>query len=165
MAYALGEKAKEIKTGKYLFAAGLLLPIGKVLMTCLFPKTGTGNTWPDFLAEVDRAGDRRFDYLRFLEPKKFPTTHAELSSLFVNFGGILRVIEKALYFYQDPEPLKKASPDLYNLATLLSLATRMASTQGGNFKFEPFQNRWMSYNRLTPEQVQAAAAAAQRGAK
>lgn len=158
MAYALGERTKEIKTGKYLFATGLLLPIGKALMICLYPKGKAAASWAEFLADADRAADRRFDYLRFLEPKKFPATHAELSSLFVNFGGVLSSLEKSLCFYQDPEVLNKVNPDDYDLAVLLSLATRMAATKSGGFKIEPFQDRWMKANQITAGALQAAAA-------
>jgi hypothetical protein len=162
MAYTLGERTREIKSGKYLFAAGLLLPIGKALMGCLFPK-GAVPVWNEFVAESEKIPERKYDFYRYVEHRRFPVTHAELGGLFVNFGLVLREVEKAIYFYQDPEPLRQTLPELYQLSVMLSLANRMAGAKGGDFPLESFQLAWLKKNKITEDSLKSTAADALKG--
>jgi hypothetical protein len=155
MAYVLGERTQEIKSGKYLFSAGILLPLGKAMMACLYPKSASPS-WSSFTADVEKAAEKRFDFLYFLERRKFPVSHAELGSLFVNFGAVLRVIEKAIYYYQEPDALQSIDPNLHQLSIMISLANRMALAKGAPFPLEPFHVRWMKTNRISEESLKNA---------
>ena len=147
-AYELGQRLRQFELGKHLFAAGLLLPVGKPVMACLFPKSAGDRSWSSFVHQCERAGDHVFDYYQFVEARRFPATHAELGSLLVNFGAILRKLEKSIQFHIDPERLRRADPELYQLASLLSVSVRM--TRSGDKKpvLDPFQERWLQANRI-----------------
>ena len=162
VAYEIGQGLQELRLGKHLFPAGLLLPIGKVIMACAFPARGAGTTWPKFLAEGEQAGDRKIDYLQFMENRRFPITHSELSSLVVNFGALLRDIEKALYFYPEAYRLKRSDPDGYQLSVLLSVATRLVRAGKNLPVLDPFHREWMETHQLTDDKLGAALRAAQR---
>lgn len=129
-AYALGQHISEFELGKHLYAAGLLLPLGKAVMACLFPKSGGDKSWASFVRRCEGTGDHVFEYFQITESRRFPVTHAELSSLLVNFGALHRGLEKALCFYADPERLRRADSALYQLASLLSVAVRIARPGG-----------------------------------
>jgi hypothetical protein len=121
-AYQLGLKSKEIRLAKYVFSAGLLLPIGKVLMTCLFPKADGEKSWAKFVTDCDQAGEKKSDFYQFLEARRFPVTHLELSGLLVNFTGLLQEVEKSIYFASNPERLRRIDPGLYQIASILNKA-------------------------------------------
>jgi hypothetical protein len=163
MANELGQRVGKIQHGKSLFAAGLLLPIGKALMTSLFPASLDERSWAKFVKFCDQAGDRVFDYYLYSEHRRFPITHAELSSLVVNFGALHRSVEKAIYFYPYPERLKKVDADLYQLSSALSVAVRMARYKEQMPPFEAFQQRWMTSNGIDNAKLKAASAAALKG--
>jgi hypothetical protein len=149
-AYRLGLKMKEIKLAKYLFAAGLIFPIGTVVMSCLYPKTDGDKSWAKFVADCEQAGERKVDYYYYLEPKRFPITHYEAASLIVSFGGLLRGIEKAIYFSSDPERLKKIDVGLYQLASILS-AISAFELSGEKALSEPHFEKWMKANKITAD--------------
>jgi hypothetical protein len=151
-AYRLGLKMKEIKLAKYLFSSGLILPIGKVLMACLFPKSEGDQSWSKFVSDCDQAGDKKADFYHYLESKRFPVTHLEMSSLLMNFGELLRGIEKAIYFTREPERLLKVDVGLHQLASILSILT--AFEQGGEKALsEPRFEVWMKTNKITVETI------------
>jgi hypothetical protein len=162
MAYELGHRVGSVQHGKFIVAAGLLLPIGKPLMASLFPSSLGEGSWAKFAKSCE--GDACFDRLLFLEPALFPVTHRELGCLFVNFGGLLRAVEKAIQFYLEPYRLKGLEPHLYQLAALLSVAARMARATKSDQKLalEPFHDQWMKDNRIDASTLKAAMAAALR---
>jgi hypothetical protein len=147
-AYQLGQHLKDFEHGKFLFAAGLLLPIGNTLMASLYPKGGQPQSWSQFSRFCNQAGDSTYDCFRFLEKRKFAVTHSELSCWIASFGMVLSNLEKALFFYQDPERLKSIDYGLYQLAMALSLAVRMTRANGKKFPLEPFQTAWMTENKI-----------------
>jgi hypothetical protein len=151
-AYRLGLQMKEIKLAKYLFSAGLILPIGKVLMTCLFPKSEGDQSWSKFVADCDQVGEKRADFYRYLEAKRFPVTHLEMSSLLMNFGELLREIEKAIYFSREPERLLKVDVGLHQLASILSILTTFEQS-GEKALSAPRFEAWMTKNKITTEMI------------
>jgi hypothetical protein len=148
-AYLLGHKIKDIKLAKFLFSAGLLLPIGKVLMACLFPKSDGDKSWAKFIADCDAALFRKSDFYQFLEARRFSVTHQELSSLFINFAGLVRETEKALYFARNPDDLKRVDPNLYQLSSIISLLERIAMS--AEAQLEPHHQTWMKANKVSAE--------------
>jgi hypothetical protein len=162
VAYQIAQGLREFRLGKYLFPAGLLLPIGKALMACTFPAPLQNKSWSKFLADCDQAGVMKTDFLQFMERRRFPFTHAELSSLLVNFAAMLRNVEKALYFYPEAYRLKRTDPDLYQLSVLLSVSTRLVSAGTNKPVLEPFHLEWMNTQKLTEEKLKAAFSAALR---
>jgi hypothetical protein len=158
--YLLGLRMKEIRLAKYLFSAGLVMPLGKVLMSCLFPKADGDKSWVKFVADCEAALFKKSDYYQFLEARRFPVTHHELASLFINFGGLLRDAEKAVYFSLNPDRLKKISPDLYQLSSILSLVER--SQMGAEAQLEPHHLAWMKANKITAEVLKEVEAAAKK---
>jgi hypothetical protein len=151
---ALALKTKEIKLAKYLFSVGLLLPIGKVLMNALFPKSDGAQSWSKFVVDCEQSGERKADFYHYLEHRRFPVTHPELGSLFVNFGGILRRVEKAIYFSPDPEALSKVDLGVYQLASILSVVTTF-ELAGNKGLMEPRFEKWMNSNKITLETLQS----------
>jgi hypothetical protein len=145
--FNLGSQLSDIELGKYLYASGLLVHLGKVLMNLLFPKASEANSWANFVTEAEDSIHHRYDRYAFLEKKRFGITHAELSSLLVNFGGLLRPTEKALCFYQDPWVLDGQDHASFSLAVALSVAVRHGSTKGVNTPLEDWQERWIESHR------------------
>jgi hypothetical protein len=47
--FNLGSQLSDIELGKYLYASGLLVHLGKVLMNLLFPKASEANSWANFV--------------------------------------------------------------------------------------------------------------------
>lgn len=162
MAYELGQRVGKVQHGKFLFATGLLLPIGKALMASVFPSSLGERAWAKFAKSVDLAGELAFDQLRYTEHRTFPITHPELSSLVVNFGALLRVAEKSIFFYHEPYQLKKLDPDLFQLASLLSVSARMVRSKDRIPPFERFHEIWLRANGLDEVKLKAAATAALR---
>jgi hypothetical protein len=162
MAYELGQRVGKVQHGKFLFASGMLLPIGKALMASIFPTSLGDRAWGKFAKSIDQAGDLAFDLLRYTEHRTFPITHAELSSLIANFGALLRVAEKAIYYYHEPYQLKKLNPDLFQLSSVLAVAARMARTKNQIPPLERFHEVWMRANGLDAAKLKAAATAALR---
>jgi hypothetical protein len=160
MAYELGQRVGKVQHGRYLFAAGLLLPVGKALMGSLYPASLDAKSWAKFVKACDQAGERAPELLLFGERRRFAVTHAELSSLVANFGALLRPIEKAIYFYPEPYLLKRADADLYQLSSVLSVAARMARFKEQRPPLEAFHESWLKANGIDAGTLKLAASAA-----
>lgn len=124
-AYELGSRMKSFKSNHTLFAAGLVMGIGKILMTAMYPKELAAKSWPGFLTECEKLKTGRWLYMEVQETKRFEVTHSELSALAVSYCKMLAPIEKAVRYYENPYYLKKIAPDLYFLSALLSLANTL----------------------------------------
>ena len=98
--------------------------------------------------------------MKLLEPVWFGATHAELGSLLINFGALLRPIEKAICFYPYPERLKRIDRDLYQLSSVLSLSATLAQAGKKKPRLEPYQSRWLIANKIGDDTLQSALAAA-----
>ena len=122
VSYAIAGQVKEFKFNRFAFGAGLLLQLGKMLMAVSFPKEMADRSWAAFLTECDLYKTERKRAFEQLERRKFPISHNELAALFVSFFSLFRPIEKAIYYYKEPYFLKKASPDLYLMSVVLSIA-------------------------------------------
>jgi hypothetical protein len=151
---------EEIELGADLFAAGLLLPIGKALMACFYPKSTGDKSWPDLSKYCEKAGERAVDLMQLLEPKWFGATHAEMGALFVNFGALLDRLEKPIFFYTDPERLERTDHDLFQLSSVLSIASRLARTSDKKLRLESFHSAWLDENDLTADALKSVLAAA-----
>lgn len=125
-AYEIGSKMKSFKGNDTLFAAGLLVGIGKILMTAIYPKELGAASWPGFLAECEKLKVGRWLHFELQEKKRFQTTHAELSSLFASYGKRLAPVEKAVRYYETPYYLKGRYPDLFIISAILCLANALS---------------------------------------
>jgi hypothetical protein len=144
-AYELGHGVREIDQGDRLFAAGLLLPIGKAVMAALFPKSAGAGAWIEFLKSCT-AGEYSAELLLLRERRRFPVTHWEIGSLIASFGVVLQDLEKPIFFFSDPDRLKRTDPAHYPLCALLSVVVRRAG--GGARRLEGYQHRWLKDNGI-----------------
>jgi hypothetical protein len=129
-AYRHTEKLKNLKHGRYVFAAGLLVPLGQPLMAALYKRTGDQPTWLDFLKECEEYGDRKGLAVRRLESMTFDLTSQELGSLYLNAFGLFQEVEPAIRFAYEPYMLTGQNPDLKALAEVLKLATKPTPQPG-----------------------------------
>ena len=121
LASSLGGSIKDLGFERYLFASGLILPIGKILMDQIYPKELGDRSWSMFLNYCDFMIPNRSIAIHLIEKRKFEICHWELSALLTRFFKILEPIEKALYFYKEPFSVKQESHDLCKLSCVLYL--------------------------------------------
>ena len=143
IAYALSGHLKNLKLSPFAFSAGLLLPHGKAWMAWLFDQAGEGSpSWKEFQAECLKHGDFQVRAEQHLEPRRFPVTSLELSSLFVSSLGLLKEAEKAIRFSGEPELLKKVDPESHLLARILG-ASKLLADGGELSKLSPIGRRFV----------------------
>jgi hypothetical protein len=123
VAYGLSGLSKQFPMQQYSFAGGLLLNIGKVIQAIDAGKDGK-KPWKEFIDSISKMEGQRDLAWKLLEPKNYSASHAQLGSCLVSFFKILRPLEKAICFYQEPYFLKGLDPDLYKLSAMLNLAQR-----------------------------------------
>lgn len=128
IAFELGQKMGAFKYSKYVFAASVLTQIGKPLMYLSFPKELGPSSWAEFNKNLDKYKLRKIQYQFLMESKIFPFQHSEIGALFVLAVGLLPDLEKAIYFYEQPELLKSVDTDSYKLALLLAISVSIALT-------------------------------------
>lgn len=138
IAYALGARQKDLKHQKYVFGAGLLLPLGRALMPWIYAKPAQGPSWKEFLADCEKYKSLKNLALDILEVRRFPVTPAEISGLIASFLGPYQPVEKSISLYQRPYYLKEIDPDQYRLSLLLSVAH---SIQSGEIPDVPEKRR------------------------
>jgi len=125
-AYEIGSRLKSFKWNDTVFAAGLAIGIGKILMTAQFPKEMGAGSWPGFLAECEKLKVGRWVHFELQEKTRFDTTHAELASLAASFWRFLAPVELAIRYYQTPYYLKTAKPDQYTVSAILCVSHALA---------------------------------------
>ncbi|NDD92755.1 hypothetical protein EBZ37_11790 [bacterium] len=160
VAYRVAQNMRKMRFDRYVFGAGLLLPIGKIGMGVLFPKELKEKSWAQLLADCEKHPKGKFEALCFYESRKMPITHLEISGLMASFGETLRPVERAITFIETPYFLDSLDPGLASLSGVLSLARSAALTPGGKFAPTPFQESFMSKSNLTLSLVKKVAAEA-----
>jgi HD-like signal output (HDOD) protein len=119
MASKLARGLPNFVARKYLFSACLLSDVGKAVL-CLLA--------PDYLKFVEACG--KVEVPRTVrmqaEFERFGTTHAVLSAWVVELAGLLKPLAPALGFHHDPILLRGRDPGMYELASLVSLASVLA---------------------------------------
>jgi len=147
IAYGLGGLVKNLPHQEYVFAAGLLLPIGKIYMSMTMGKDGKTPNWKDYLAEMDKYGHRSTDYQLVTEKTKFGVTHAQYSALCMAVMGLAHPAERAVCFYMEPYFLKWAPKEKtwYPLTVLLHLAAHIRKSQNNKWAvaFSEVQGKMM----------------------
>lgn len=132
VSYELASTIKNFHFAPHAFGAGLLIGLGKVLMTVQFPKDLGEGSYATFSTEVEKYKSKRLEALWLLEKKKFPVTHEKLASLVAGFSLLYTDVEQALYFCKDPNFLKRTGPkELYQLAVILHLSCILGDPQCG----------------------------------
>lgn len=114
------------KYEKELFAAGLVVELGKVLMSYFF-KQDHKPTWKEYQSKCSRVENKHKTdlYNFFLEKRSFPITHNEFSSVLVNTMKFLRPVEAAIYYYREPYMLQMSNKELFVLAVILKVASEI----------------------------------------
>jgi HD-like signal output (HDOD) protein len=116
---ALG-KLPEFSAKKFAYSACLLHDLGKVAMAILDP------SYVKFLEAAEKAALPRPVRLH-AELERFGVTHAMLSAWCLRHARLLGEIELALEFHHDPALLRSRNKPMHQLASLVSLATQMAT--------------------------------------
>lgn len=108
---------------KFAFSAGLIHDIGKAAMAILQP------SYMNFQEEcVKREIPRAIRIL--CERQKYGTDHAAIGALVCSSFKIFKGVDRAILFHHEPYLLKSVDKNLFQLSSLICLATNMAS----NFK-------------------------------
>ncbi|HUP56223.1 MAG TPA: HDOD domain-containing protein [Bdellovibrionota bacterium] len=117
---ALGKKLPEFSARKFAFSACLLHDLGKVAMAILDPG------YVKFLETAEKSALPR-PVRHHAELARFGVTHAMLSAWCLRHARLLGEIELALEFHHDPALLRSRSKPMHQLASVVSLATQMAT--------------------------------------
>ncbi|MGK5088186.1 hypothetical protein WDW86_11560 [Bdellovibrionota bacterium FG-2] len=129
IAYEIARMVPSVKMDRYVFAVGLVLPLGRLLMDQLFPagKTAGGQKpWPSFLADCEVYRPKKRQAIHSLEKSRFPILDNELAALYMTAFELLAPIEKAVFFYKEPYFLREGEPELFQLAMIVSVADALA---------------------------------------
>jgi len=159
-AYQVAGKLKTVPHGKSIFAAGLLIPIGKVLMGFTYPRSHT-TPYAVWIADFKKTqgGALEWDYFEYQERRRFVLSHLELSAVLTSFFGHLAPIELAIAYAREPYALKLTKPDLYTVSMILSLGRAIAALVGGlktprERVVTPSHLQWLTENRIPHEALQ-----------
>lgn len=130
IAYALAHIPQKMTLSRYIFPSVLLVHLGKVLMAASFPKgwSGSNQSWKEFVKHCESHGPRARLAYRVLEHQKFPWTHRDAAALCSFHFPQLMAAESAIRFYLEPDMLKSAAPESYELALLISTAMTLAKS-------------------------------------
>ncbi len=151
IAYEIARSIPSVKMDRYVFAAGIVLPLGRLLMEQLFPAgvtTGGQKPWPSFLADCEVHRPKKRQAIQSLEKSRFPILDNELASLYLSFFGLLSPIEKAIGYYKEPYFLREGEPELFQLAMIVSIADALACLANDTPVFmdhlDPFHLEWLA---------------------
>ena len=108
---------------KYVFSACLIHDVGKIGISLVRP------AYVNFVEESKKKEWPR-PVRQFTEIEKWGVDHTVIGALVCHAFKIFRPIEKVIQFHHDPYLLKSRNKNLYQLASLVSLATNIAN----NFK-------------------------------
>lgn len=155
-AVAIGQKLPVFALGKYAFASALLIPLGKSLMTAMYPKALGDRSWAQCATDITKLGAYGGWMQEVLETRQFACTHAEMSFEMIQALGFIPEIASAVCASLHPYDLKPSSPDLYQLASVLNLAGVVAGEagkSGSGPKLAPFQQDWLKTNGLVDSDI------------
>lgn len=160
-AYTLGTRLKKTPKEKELFASGLLLPIGKMLMALMFPREHP-STWIGFLNDVDLHADAKVDALINNQLPRYPVTSFEMSGVFIDHLQLFRHVEPAIRLAHSPYLVESSDPELSDLAVLLGIANRVVQLELSDkpadkrrpdetvaFLFDAAQVAWLANNKIS----------------
>ncbi len=158
IAYDLGRLLKNFSHDQRIFSAALVLPIGKILMSVLFPKELGAGSWNAFVTEAGKLKGSTQSVFLSSERRRFQTSQAEVSALYLSFFGLLSPIEKAVFFSQEPYYLKNIDRDLFKLSVLLSISQSIASAtfEAGKEPYLPLssiQKKWLGEIKISEVDV------------
>jgi hypothetical protein len=157
--YRLSERLKNLKHGRYVFAAGLVAPLGQALMAAIFKKGESDPNWGSFTKELEAYGKRKSLAQLYLEKETFELTSHELTGLFVNSFQLLKEIEPAIRFARQPAMLAGANPDQHALAMVLSVAWAYTGFVPGKGSDDSplfgMQKAWLTRNRVNESDLRA----------
>jgi hypothetical protein len=120
--HLLVSATKNFTHSRYAFGAGFLIHLGKPLMAITYPKERGDKSWGAFKKECEKYRSKSALAFSLFEKNTFPVTHAELSSLMVSSFALFRPVEKAIFYYRQPQFLKPVDSDLYKMAAYLYIA-------------------------------------------
>ncbi len=129
IAYELGAIPKNFSLGKYAFSGALLAQLGKVMMALSFPQGESLTPWKDFAKKCAKAKEHEDLALLIGEKSQYPFNHAEMSSFCIQFFGVLKEIEKAIWAYREPFLIKQKESDLFVLAVVIHSAIALAQAK------------------------------------
>ena len=105
---------------KSVFAACMLHDVGKIALAILDP------SYFSFLEECIKK-DLPRAVREFAERKRFGVSHTVLGGLICHNFKVFRTIEKAVLYHHDPYMLRNRGRNLYELASMICLATNVAN--------------------------------------
>jgi HD-like signal output (HDOD) protein len=116
----LAKSLPDFAYSRYVFSSCLVHDVGKCLLAILSP---------EYLPYIDEAGKRNLPRAvrHFAEAQRFGIHHAMLGSLVCNAYQMLRPVERAILFHHEPFHLKSGNKNLFQLCSLICLATNMAN--------------------------------------
>jgi hypothetical protein len=164
LSYDIARQLKQVPHSRFVFAASVVAPIGKALLSAAFAGTGGVTTWTGHLQSCEKLGSHRSYGEEFREPRHFPVSHFELSALYVSSLGLLAEAEPAIRFSREPWMLE-GQPEQQQLATILCIstalaaATRIPATQP--LPLRKFELDWLAQNHVSEESLRKAMAAVQ----
>ena len=165
IAYALGSHSRVLTLSPFAFSAGLLLPLGKGWMAWLFKESSQGSpSWKEFQGECEKLKGLPVQAEDLLEPRRFPITHRELSSLFVANLGLLKEAVQAIAASNEPVFLKGIAPDAYELAKILK-ASRVLAEAGGVAKLSSSHREFVLSIGISESELKDVLSHLQEGAK
>ena len=129
IAYELATMMKSFKWNEYVFASALALGTGRLLVYAEYTKENSEQSWPAFLAEVEKKKVFPGFFRQLNENKKFLPNAEELSSVCVSVFRFLAPLERAILYVKTPYYLKKINPDLYTVSALLHVSDSVARNQ------------------------------------
>lgn len=157
IAYRMAQKMGKVRYDRFVFAGGLLVPAGKIVMSVLFPKELKENSWSQFLGDADKHPRGRPAFIECHETRRFPIGHLEISALLASFGQTLRPVERAICFADRPYYLDPIDPGLASLAGIWSVARTYAQAGSEKPDLLPHQQNFLRKVNLSPEILKAIA--------
>jgi len=145
-AYKICQQIKGVRLDRSVFAAALVLPLGKVLMSVVFPKSGGPQAWSGVMSECAKYGKRKQDAEDYFERKTFQVTYPELTALYVQAFEVLGAAGPSIRYALEPWLLLGGDRDQYQLAMILSISTTLVRAEGrkpGELPLREFQKKWM----------------------
>lgn len=159
--FRLATRLKRAQLGDGVFAAALLMPLGKIAMMALFPPVLKDGAW---LSVKTGFGDfelYEFFAYRELEAKKFGVSYLDLSAQLAGFAGFSPELAPVLRHVRTPYALEKekGSPELAILLSVAEILTAHVQGVGVAFSaiFLPWQKKWLQGYKLDLDQLKAVA--------
>jgi hypothetical protein len=146
-AYKICQQIKGVRHDRFVFAAALVLPLGKALMASTFPKGGSSQAWTAAAAEWEKYGKLKTDAADHFENKLFQVTYPEMTALYVQAFSQIDLVGPAIRYALEPWLLLGGNRDQYQLAMILSTATTLirsgALKPGEDLPLRDFQRKWL----------------------